>query len=144
MTVRRAVVARILLVDGVLLILLAAAHLLATPVIQTWLHRELTPERLREASAPFFLDHVVVGLLLIPFGVSTLYSAVGVRAGQGWARSVAITNAFSVMVMPLLVILVMGTEYFSSITSVIAAAAITSIGLSMFLPLLWLRSGGEG
>ena len=143
MTVRRTVVARVLLIDGVLLIILAFIHLLATPVIQTWLNRELTPEKLRNVSPPFFLDHIVVGLLLIPFGVSTLYSAVGVRAGQVWARAVAITNAFSVMIMPLLVLLVMGPEYFSSTASVVAAASITMIGLSMFIPLLWLGSNAD-
>jgi hypothetical protein len=143
MTVRRTIVARILLIDGVLLITLAFVHLLATPIIQTWLTRELTPEKLKQVTPPQFLDNVVVGMLLIPFGVSTLYSAIGVRAGQTWARAVAITNAFSVTVMPLLVILVMGPGYFSTLASVMAAASITSIGLSMFIPLLWLGSTRE-
>ena len=41
-------VARILLVDGILLIVLAFIHLFATPLISKWLARELTDETLKK------------------------------------------------------------------------------------------------
>ena len=138
---RRLVVSRILLVDGVLLVILGFLHLLATPLINKWLARELTKEVLTAVSPPFLLNHLVVGVLLIPFGVSTLYSAAGVRAGQLWARGIAMTNSLAVLVMPLLVVILLGKEYFSSAPFLAAAILITCIGVSMFLPLLWLQAG---
>ncbi len=147
MSDRRKTVSRILLVDGVLLIVLAFIHLLSTPLISKWLARELTKETLTNISPPFLLNHIVIGVLLIPFGVSTLYSAAGVRSGQAWARGIALTNSVAVLIMPLLVATVMGPDYFSATPFMLAAILISIIGVSMVVPLIWLetrrsRSGG--
>ena len=135
---RRYLVSKILLVDGVLLIVVAFIHLFATPIISKWLSRELTAAPLENISAPFLLNHIVVGILLIPFGVSTLYSAIGIRGGQGWARGIAITNAIVVLIFPLLIAWLMGTQYFTAPLFLVATILITLIGLSMVLPLIWL------
>ena len=126
------------------MIILAFIHLLATPLINRWLARELTVDVLTRVSPAFLLDHIVVGILLIPFGVSTLYSAAGVRAGQPWARAIGITNAVAVLTMPFLVAFLMGPEYFSATPFFVAAILITFIGVSMFIPLIWLQIRSEG
>ncbi len=131
-------VSKILLIDGILLIVLAFIHLFATPLIDKWLAHQLTAQVLENVSPAFLLNHIVVGILLIPFGVSTLYSSIGVRAGQGWARGIALTNALAVMSMPLLVVILMGPQYFEAPVFLVAAILITVIGLSMILPLIWL------
>ena len=131
-------VSNILLFDGVLLIVLAFLHLFATPLISKWLSRELTPQTLENISPPFLLNHIVVGILLIPFGVSTLYSAIGVRGGQGLARGIAITNALAVLVFPLLIAWLMGKQYFTAPLFLVATILITIIGITMLLPLIWL------
>ena len=136
---RRYLVSQILLVDGILLIFVAFIHLFATPLIGKWLARELTPEALKNISPPFLLDHIVVGILLMPFGISTLYSAAGVRAGQSWARNIAIVNALVVLLMPLLLVVFIGPSYFSAMPFLVAAIIMTCVAISMILPLLWLR-----
>ena len=135
---RRYVVSKILLVDGILLIVLAFVHLFATPLVSKWLARELTPKTLSSISPPFLLNHLVVGFLLIPFGISTLYSAVGVQHGQGWARGIAISNALAVLVLPLLIVYLMGPLYFDAPVFLIAAITIAMVGVSMILPLIWM------
>jgi hypothetical protein len=137
---RRYLVSKILLVDGILLIVLAFVHLISTPLISKWLSRQLTEQVLRDISPPFFLNHITVGILLIPFGISTLFSAVGVRSGQWWARGIALTNALAVLFLPLLVVVIMGSRYFDAPLFLIAAIIVTVIGLSMILPLIWLWS----
>ncbi|MBI1807920.1 MAG: hypothetical protein HYR76_12820 [Ignavibacteria bacterium] len=131
-------IARVLLIDGVLMIVLAFIHLFSTPLISKWLAHELTKETMTTVSPPFLLNHIVVGILLIPFGVSTLYSAAGVRTGQPWARGIAITNSVAVLFLPLLVGILMGPEYYRSTPFLVAAILITVIGVSMLIPLIWL------
>ncbi|MBI4547249.1 MAG: hypothetical protein HY707_04660 [Ignavibacteriae bacterium] len=135
---KNTIVSRVLLVDGILLLILAFIHLFSTPLISKWLSRELTAESLSNISPPFLLNHLVVGVLLIPFGISTMYSASGVRAGHPWARGIAITNALAVLILPLIVVVLMGPEYFNSKPFLAATVLITVIGLSMFLTLIWL------
>jgi hypothetical protein len=136
---RNTTVSRILLIDGVLLIVLAFIHLFATPVINRWLTGDLTMETLQEGSPLFLFNHVVVGILLIPFGVSALYSAAGIRAGNRWTRVVALANALALVVLPLVIMFIAGPQSFTTPPFLIAGISITLIGLSMFIPLVWLR-----
>ncbi len=138
---KKYLISKILLADGAVLIILGFLHLVATPLIGKWLSGQLTDTAIRDLPHTFFLDHITVGILLIPFGVSTLFSAIGVRAGQVWARSIAVTNGFTVLLLPLLVVLVMGPGYFDSPLYLIAAVVVTAIGLSMVIPLFWLWDG---
>jgi hypothetical protein len=83
---RRLIVARIVSVTGSLLLIVAAIHLLVTPALKSAiLDRTLTPQELRIVSPPFLLNHIVVGILLIPLGFISLYTASGIRAGERWA-----------------------------------------------------------
>lgn len=129
-------VSKILLIDGVILIVMAFVLLFATPLISEWLARDITPQTLSNISPPFYLNHIAAGILLIPFGVSTLYSAVGVRAGHPWARGVALVNAFAVLILPLIVAMLAGPEY--SAIFLAATIIICLVGVSMALPLIWL------
>ena len=83
---RRRLASRVLRVVGFLLLVVAGIHLSVTSVLkQTILDRVLTDEMLPIVSPPFVLNHIVVGLLLIPLGLVTIYSAAGIRAGERWA-----------------------------------------------------------
>jgi len=135
---KRVIVSRILLVDGILLIVVALIHLVSTFPLKQWLARELTPEILSTIPRPFLFNHPVVSVLLIPFGISTLYSAAGVRAGQRLARVIAMTNALAVLVLPLLLVALMGTQHLDAKPFLIASVLITFIGFSMIIPLFWL------
>ena len=132
--------ARILWAEGVLLLLVAAIHLLVIPELRRVLIRELTPDDFKLVWSPFLLNHAVVGILLVPVGLSTLYCASGVRAGERWAWRLAITNAVSVLSLPIVMFLVMERHYFSAFPFLIAAILVTAVGLSMLWPLIWVRT----
>jgi hypothetical protein len=132
-------VSLLLLVDGIVLLILAFIHLLSTPIISKGLARELTIDVLQQADPPFLLNHLMIGILLIPFGVSTLYIAAGVRTGQPFARWIAMINALGVLILPSIVGLLGGPQYYNTTPFLLAAILITIIGVSMFIPLIWLN-----
>jgi hypothetical protein len=140
---RNSTLSRILLIGGILLILLSFVHLLGTPLISRWLSGKLTEESISEISPIILFNHILVGMLLIPFGISTMFSAAGIRADQKWARAIAYTNSIVIIIVPLAVYIVMGSYYFDNLVSVIGTSMITIVGLSMLLSLIWLRDGNK-
>lgn len=130
-------VSRVLLVDGALLCIIAFVHLADTPIVGMWLSRQLSAELLNSVS-PFILLSQFIGIVIIPFGVSTMYSAAGVRAGHRWAKMIALTNSAAVIILPLIFIMFIGFQYTGNYILLFADVLMLIIGLSMFLLLLWL------
>ena len=60
---------------GIVLLILGAVHLLATPHIATLIRRSTSPEAARWLTPPMLLNHVLLGVLLIPLGFLTAYAA---------------------------------------------------------------------
>jgi hypothetical protein len=137
MNTRNTIVARILLIDGILLIIIAFIHILTTPIVGKWFAHDVSVETLSHL-APSALVNQLVGILLIPFGISTLYCAMGIRAGQHFTRIIALINAGAVIVIPLLILFLMGPEYLNSTFILVADIIMAFIGVSMFILLLWL------
>jgi hypothetical protein len=137
---KRIICSRILVVDGTLLLIVAAIHLLVIPELRSLLARLLSPAAFRFVWSPFLLNHVVVGILLIPLGLSTIYSASGIRSGERWAWRVGITNALTILSLPLVLVAVMERHYFSALPFLIATILISVVALSMIWPLLWVHS----
>ncbi|MBA4313029.1 MAG: hypothetical protein C0417_10415 [Chlorobiaceae bacterium] len=140
---RNSTLSRILLIGGILLILLSFVHLLGTPLVSRWLTGKLTEESISEISPIILFNHILVGMLLIPFGVSTIFSAAGIRVGQKWARAIAYTNSIVIIIVPLAVYIVMGSFYFDNYLSIVGTSMITIVGLSMLLSLIWLRDSSK-
>jgi hypothetical protein len=113
--------ARALAAGGVLLLVVAGIHLAVTPLLQASFSGAVGHGPARFWLAPFLLNHVVVGILLVPVGLNTIFAARAVRTGATWARAVALTNAFSVLALPLALVLLMGPEYFGARPFVVAA-----------------------
>ncbi len=130
---------RLLLIDGIILIILAFVHLIQTPIIHRWLDGQLSDEMFSTVSPVFLFNHIVIGILLLPIGVSTLYVAEGVRVGQRWARTIAMINAVIIMVLPPLALYIGGVVMFNSMPFAVLGAGITFIGLTMLIPLIWMR-----
>jgi hypothetical protein len=137
---KRLMCARILQVQGILILLVAAIHLAVTPLLRGTLHRQLSARDFAFAWPPFLLSFVGMGILLIPVGISTLLCASGVRAGERWSWRVGITNALAVLSLPFVLAFTMERRYFSAIPFLVASILITLVGLSMCWPLLWVRS----
>ena len=137
---RRLIVARIINVTGSLLLIVAAIHLLVTPVLKrAILDRVLMPQELRIVSPPFLLNHIVVGILLIPLGFITLYTASGIRAGERWAWVINLAIGLTILSLPVVLVLVMRAEYFRAVPFLIAAGLITTVGITMTVALILVR-----
>ena len=135
------IVARTVSVTGVLLLIVAAIHLAVTPILKkAILDRTLTPEQLSIVQPPFLLNHLVVGILLIPIGFITIYSASALRVGKRWAWIVNFANGLTILSLPIVLALVMPVRDFQALPFLIAAGLITIVGITMTAALLWIRS----
>jgi hypothetical protein len=130
---------RIMRVEGILLLVVAAIHMAVIATLRGVLGRMLSPGDFRFVWPPFLLNHAVVGILLIPLGLSTLYCASGIRRGERWTWRVGMTNAITILSLPVVLIAVMERHYFSALPFLIATILITMVGLSMIWPLVWVR-----
>lgn len=131
------IAARVLLADGALLCLVALIHLFDTPLVGMWLNSNLSVESLRSLSPDILLSQFI-GIIIIPFGISTMYSAAGVRSGHHWARRIALTNAAAVVIIPLILFYLGGSQYAASSLLLPADILMIIAGVSMFLILLWI------
>jgi succinate dehydrogenase/fumarate reductase cytochrome b subunit len=120
---RQTLAERILKIDGILLLVVAAIHLAATPLALNFISSQSTPEAWAQIKPPFLLSFVVVGILLIPLGLSTYFSF----------------NAVSVLMLPLALILTMPVTYFRAIPFLIAAILVCIVAISMAAPLVLSR-----
>jgi len=66
---------RLLRGADIVLLILGVVHLLATPHIATLIRRSTSPEAARWLMPPMLLNHVLLGVLLIPLGFLTAYAA---------------------------------------------------------------------
>jgi len=130
---------RMVQVEGILLLLVATIHLAVIPTLRSAFVRVLSQGAFRFVWPPFLLNHAVVGILLIPLGLSTLYCASGIRRGERWSWRVGMTNAITILSLPLVLVAVMERRYFSALPFLIATILIAVVGLSMIWPLLWVR-----
>jgi len=127
-------------VTGALLLVVAAIHLAVTPVLKAAiLDRTLTPQQLSIISPPFLLNHLVVGILLIPIGFITLYSAPALRLGKRWAWIINFADGLTILSLPIVLALVMPATDFQALPFLIAAGLITTVGITMTAALLWIR-----
>jgi hypothetical protein len=136
---KRTISSRILRLQGSVILIVAAIHLAATPLLRATLVHELSAADFQFVWPPFLLSFVVMGILLIPVGISTLFCATGVRTGQRWSWRFGITNALAVLSLPFVLALTMDRRYFTAIPFLVATILISLVGLSMCWPLWWVR-----
>ena len=137
---RSALAARILRTDGVLLLVVALIHLAATPFALRFVSSQSTPEAFVQIGPPFLLSFIVVGILLVPIGLSTVYCADSFRRGERWARAICGFNAFGIFLLPVALVMTMPARYFRAILFLVAAILVWIVAISMTLPLLLRRS----
>lgn len=93
---------------GILLVLLGIIHLIATPFLIGWLSQQLLSDHPALAVAAMRLNHILVGILLLPLGVSTFWS--GKALEQPWALRLAGLNAVTLLCLPILLVTTMPFE----------------------------------
>ncbi len=128
---------RVLRLAGVLLILLGVVHLIATPHIAALLD-DMPPAARAFALGPTLLNHVLVGVLLLPLGVSTWLAADPAHIRETWAKGLLAVNGATLLTLPvLLVALMRAPAYYRAplfLTGVVLVAAIAVI----FALAVWL------
>ena len=127
--------ARALRVGAVLLWTAAAIHFSALPLLQRTVASQIPPDAYAFVWPPLaFLD----GILLLPLGLASFYCAGGVLRGERWALVLGLTIALVVLSLPVVLLSVMGFEYFSATSFLVATLVILAGGLAMTVPLLRL------
>ena len=127
---RRRVAVQFLRAVGALLVILGGVHLVATPHIPLLLRG--SPRAVyQRAVGPTLLNHVLVGILLLPLGYTTWLAASARERGDGWAKRVLVTNTVAVFAMPIAVAVFMRRpEYYR------APLFLTGVGLVAVIAVL--------
>ena len=133
---RNALAARILKTDGILLLLVAVIHFAATPLALGFVSSQSTPEAFAQIKPPFLLSFIVVGVLLLPIGLSTAYCVAFFGRGERWARIICGFNAVGVLLLPVALMVIMPVKYFHATPFLIAATLVWIVAISMMVPLL--------
>jgi hypothetical protein len=125
---------RLLRGAGILLVTLGIVHLLATPHIATLVRDSASPASARWLTPPMLLNHILVGVLLIPLGYLTIYAAPHAVSGASWAQVVVRTIALSVATLPVALFALMGTRhYFDAPLFVLGAALTVAVAVTLLV-----------
>jgi hypothetical protein len=122
---------------GVLLFALGLLHLAVTPFIIRMLEDGATPGGAGWLSPPMVLNHVVVGILLLPIGGMVTYAAADAAAGARWALVVTRSISLAIAALPPTLFLVMGTRYFHAVPFLIAAITVCLASVALLLAAFW-------
>jgi len=134
---RRRVAVHFLRAVGALLVILGVVHLVATPHIPLLLRG--SPRAVyQQAVGPTLLNHVLVGILLLPLGYTTWLAASARERRDGWAKRVLVINTVVVFAMPITVAVFMRRpEYYRAplfLTGVgLVAVIAVLVGLAIWL-----------
>jgi len=127
MLMRPLIRSRLLRGAGILLIALGIVHLIATPHIGSLVRHAASPASARWLTPPMLLNHIIVGLLLIPLGFLTAYAAPHAATGASWAQVIVRTSALSVATLPVVLLCLMGTRYYFDAPLFVLGASLTVI-----------------
>ena len=135
---------RFLRLIGLLLVLLGVVHLIATPHIPGLLNG--SPRRVyQQAVGPTLLNHVLVGILLLPLGFTTWLAAAPEENRRPWARRVLIMNAAVVFTLPISVIVFMRQpQYYTAPLFLTGVGLVALISLLMIAAIILLMKSTKG
>jgi len=100
---------------GVVLLIVAAIHLVVTPLLANVMAERVSEEQWQFLRVPSLINHIVVGVLLIPIGATLIVLAGELRQGSRWA--------WWLVVRPFL----------------IASILVTLVAITLPVVLLWAR-----
>ena len=124
-------------VGGALLMVLGALHLAVTPIIARLIAQDTSPAGAEWLTPPMLLNHLVVGILLLPLGVLTLYAAPGAARGEPWALVVTRVITVAVAALPVTVFVSMGRRYFAATPFVAATIVLCAACLALLAAAFW-------
>ena len=124
----------VLRTSGILLCVLGLLHLAVTPFIARLVADAARPEAVGWLTPPMLLNHVVVGILLLPLGVLTTYAA---PHSAPWAKLVTRAVALAVATLPLTLFWLMGTRYFGAVPCRVATGILCLASLTLLAAAFW-------
>jgi hypothetical protein len=113
-----------------LLLLLGIVHLVATPHIATLIRHNASTGAADMLIPPMLLNHILVGLLLLPLGFLTFYAA---PYSDRWAQVIVRTTAVTVATLPLTLLALMGVRYFNAPLFVVGFLLVVAASVTLLL-----------
>lgn len=123
--------------SGVLLAVLGVLHIAVTPLIVRMLKNGLLPDARAWLTPPMLLNHVVVGILLLPLGVLTVFASPAAASGIRWAVIVTRVIAVAIASLPPTLFGLMGSRYFGAIPFRVATAIMCTACVALLLAAFW-------
>ena len=121
---------RLLRASALLLLLLGIVHLVATPHIAALIRHSVSQSAADNLVPPMLLNHILVGLLLLPLGFLTFYAA---PYSDRWAQVVVRTTAVTVATLPLTLLALMGVRYFDAPLFVVGFLLVVAASVTLLL-----------
>lgn len=122
---------------GGLLVALGILHVAVTPHIAQLIQGSTTREAAAWLMPPMLLNHVVMGILLLPLGGLTAYAAPYAARGDRWALVVSRAIALTIATLPVTLFVLMGTRYFGAPAFVAASAILSGACLALLAAAFW-------
>jgi hypothetical protein len=113
-----------------LLLLLGIVHLVATPHIAALIRNSASQSAADNLIPPMLLNHILVGVLLLPLGFLTFYAA---PHSDRWAQVVVRTTALTVAALPLTLLWLMGLRYFDAPLFVVGFLLVVAASMTLLL-----------
>jgi len=110
---------------------LGILHLAVTPFISQLIADNVTEAVAVRLTPPMLLNHVAVGILLLPLGFMTFYAAPSAVAGEKWAVIITRVLAVTIAALPVVLFMLMGTRYFGAIPFIVATAIVCIAALAL-------------
>lgn len=136
---RWAIAANTVRAMGVVLLVVAAIHLVVTPVLANALAHSVSDEQWQFLRAPTLINHIVVGVLLVPIGVTLIALTGQLRTGARWAWWLAMVHALAVVSLPIVLVAVVPLALFEARPFLIASVLVTLVAVTLPVVLLWAR-----
>jgi hypothetical protein len=125
---------------GILVLLIAFVHLYATRLIQEHVLARIKDAALHALIAPgYLLDHIVVGVFMLPIGFLMYWSAPALKDKQRWAYVMNMSFCIAILTTPLLILWLMSAAEFNSPLFALSALVLSAIGVISCLLLFWVR-----
>jgi len=125
---------------GATIVFVALLHLYATLLIRDHVLTQISDLKLRELISPgYLLNHVLVGIYMLPMGFLMIWSYAGLRAGQRWAYVVNWSLSVALLVTPAVIAILMPETSFGSPAFALAAGLMLVAGIVPSALLLWAR-----
>ena len=132
----------ILRFSGVLLVLLGLLHLAVTAFIAHMVQRGAAVDAIGWMMPPMLLNHIVVGILLLPPGILIFYAAPHAAAADRWALIVSRIITVAVAMLPPVLFVLVGTRYFGAVLFRVAAGVVCIASLTLLIAAFWPASAG--